>query len=295
MPDGTLAPPAPKRFDVRAPLPVLDHTAFPHLLAAVLDAAPPASLLALRGASRSLKDAADARLARHLVFAGALRTPDLSLRVPPSLYAHTRVLELHGAALEAAHEHGGQPCTGCGVRQREAVIAALLASVSSFTALHAVQLTGSLGCEWSEAVEFRRLRASWAVYAHAETDALVLSAAHVVLVFRRAVGPVVLSRFGEHVYLYLPCMEIGNPEALAYILEAVGKVVFSWRPTNKFTFVGTERWPGAPDPARIRKLLGAQSRMKRAETVRRVESLVHFMSITEFRVVAGEDVFRLVS
>jgi hypothetical protein len=35
--------------------------------------------------------------------------------------------------------------------------------------------------------------------------------------------------------------------------------------------------------------------MKRAETVRRVESLVHFMSITEFRVVAGEDVFRLVS
>ncbi|BEJ13958.1 hypothetical protein CspHIS471_0311320 [Cutaneotrichosporon sp. HIS471] len=48
-------------------VPTLDAAAFPHLLEAVITQAPPASLLALRAASRTCKARADARLAAHLV------------------------------------------------------------------------------------------------------------------------------------------------------------------------------------------------------------------------------------
>lgn len=217
------------------------------------------------------------------------------MRVPPSLYAHTRFLELDGAALNAAHEHGGVPCTGCEVRRREGLVAALLASVHQFTSLHAVRLTGSLGCEWAEAVEFKRLRTSWAVYAHGELNPLVLGAEQVVLCFPRRVEHSMLSHFRGDVYLYVPCIEGVNPEALADVLDAVGAVVFSWLPSAKFTFIGAERWPGDLGPDRIRLMLGERNPMGRTKAAPRANTLVCFLSLPEFRAVAGEDVYRLLT
>lgn len=44
-----------------------DHASYPHLMSTVLDHAGPEALLALRGTSRGMRDAADARLFAHVV------------------------------------------------------------------------------------------------------------------------------------------------------------------------------------------------------------------------------------
>jgi hypothetical protein len=66
---------------------MLDAAAYPHILDAILGASDHSALLALRGASRSMADRADALLFRHvaLVFTPAIvtvRRPDLTQRLP---------------------------------------------------------------------------------------------------------------------------------------------------------------------------------------------------------------------
>ncbi|GMK56748.1 hypothetical protein CspeluHIS016_0305880 [Cutaneotrichosporon spelunceum] len=56
---------------------VLDLASFPHIRDAVVAAAPRESLIALRAASRRLRDLCDSRLVRHIVFtADGVETPD---------------------------------------------------------------------------------------------------------------------------------------------------------------------------------------------------------------------------
>lgn len=47
--------------------PAIDHTSYPHLFEWILASAPRSSLIALRGASRALRDHIDAQLMRHVV------------------------------------------------------------------------------------------------------------------------------------------------------------------------------------------------------------------------------------
>lgn len=99
------------------PCQALDHNAFPHLLDAVIAAAPPASLLALRATSRACHAAATRRLYAHVVVSGhtplssiTIRTPgpcsltlggvgwgarnDVDPEIKPLVATHTRVLSL---------------------------------------------------------------------------------------------------------------------------------------------------------------------------------------------------------
>ncbi|BEI85800.1 hypothetical protein CcaverHIS002_0600870 [Cutaneotrichosporon cavernicola] len=273
MPDGTAPLPVAIAglFD-KCPVTVLDHLAFPHLLEAVLDSASPSSLLALRTACRALKNAADSRLAHHIVLVDALRTPDLLLRIPPTLFAHTRILELR--ALKTEHQHAGIACTGCGVRRRDAAMKALQDAMPLFTGLHVVRV-GDLGCDWAEAAQFKRLRTAWVVYDAA--DPLPVNAENVVL--NRTVGKALYGLKG-HVYLYPPCVDV-----LADLLDTVADTVFARRQSATFTLVDAERY--GLSPGCVRQVLS-----RRGGQNARVD-LVRFLSVSEFGAVAGEEVLRL--
>ncbi|BEJ15500.1 hypothetical protein CspHIS471_0501050 [Cutaneotrichosporon sp. HIS471] len=270
MPDGTHPPPVAIALFDKFPRTVLDHLAFPHLLEAVLDSASPSSLLALRTACRALKDAADSRLAHHIVLFDTLRTPDL-LRIPPTLFAHTRILELR--TLKTEHKHDGIACTGCGVRGRDEAMKILLDAIPLFTGLHVVRI-GDLGCDWAEAAQFKRLRTAWVVYDAA--DPLPLNAENVVL--RRTVGKALYGIKGL-VYLYPTCVDV-----LADMLATVADAVMARRQSATFTLVGAERYGLSPDCARH-----VLSGRRQSACV----DLVRFLSVSEFGAVAGEEVLRL--
>ncbi|KLT46329.1 hypothetical protein CC85DRAFT_281416, partial [Cutaneotrichosporon oleaginosum] len=278
MPDGT-RPPAPRR----APAPVLDHTAFPHLLRAILDAAPPASLLALRATSRALRDAADPKLAHHLVLSEGVRTP-CALRLPAHMYQYTRVLDLRAPLSPShAHTHAGVPCAGCGARHRAAALTALLAAAAGFVALRAVRVASLAYADWATRAQLRRLRPAWAVYD--EPGEAVRLAPRAVLVFRRAVVPALC--VAAEVYLVFPC-----EAAVGGVLDALADAVFAWRPPATFVFVGAETWRAA-SAEEVTSGLVRRSAMPAQKTMARIAQCVRFISLTEFREMAGEDVFRL--
>ncbi|BEJ10912.1 hypothetical protein CspHIS471_0103340 [Cutaneotrichosporon sp. HIS471] len=69
--------PVPNRLTPPPPASVLDFASFPHIRDAVVRASPRESLIALRAASRRLRDLCDSRLVRHIIFtANGAETPD---------------------------------------------------------------------------------------------------------------------------------------------------------------------------------------------------------------------------